>query len=89
MPARARVRIPIDYTFFKSKLKPEIQDTKKLQEFCCGLNIWSEKAADIFNIKEEDKEIFLSDPKIRPKEEYPGLGIQNNILINIYNIFKY
>merc|ERR1712131_269027 len=46
-------------------------DTKKLQEFCCGLNIRSEKAADIFNIKEEDKENFLSDPKIRPKEEYP------------------
>merc|ERR1712131_323467 len=42
-------------------------DTKKLQEFCCGLNIWSEKAADIFNIKEEDKENFLSDPKIRKR----------------------
>merc|ERR1711990_1109259 len=39
-------------------------DTKKLQEFCCGLNIWSEKAAEIFNIKEEDKEAFLWDPKL-------------------------
>ena len=37
----------------------KIQDTKKLQEFCCGLNISSEKAAEILNIKEEDKEAFF------------------------------
>ena len=61
----------------------EIQDTKKLQEFCCGLNVWSEKAAEIFNIKEEDKEAFLSDPKLKTKEEYPDWLWDPELLIDI------
>ena len=61
----------------------EIQDTKKLQEFCCGLNVWSEKAAEIFNIKEEDKEAFLSDPKLKAKEEYPDWLWDPELLIDI------
>merc|ERR1711990_586240 len=58
-------------------------DTKKLQEFCCGLNIWSEKAAEIFNIKEEDKEAFLSDPKLKAKEEYPDWLWDPELLLDI------
>ena len=61
----------------------KIQDTKKLQEFCCGINVWSEKAAEIFNIKEEDKEAFLSDPKLKAKEEYPDWLWDPELLIDI------
>ena len=47
------------------------------------MNIWSEKAADIFNVKEEDKEAFLADPKLKPKEEYPDWLWDPELLIDI------
>merc|ERR1719347_649032 len=58
-------------------------DTNKLQEYCCGLNVWSEKAAEIFNIKEKDKEGFLADPKLKPKEEYPDWLWDPELLLDI------
>ena len=70
-------------SLFTQTLQFQIQDTKKLQEFCCGLNVWSEKAAEIFNIKEEDKEAFLSDPKLKPKEEYPDWLWDPELLLDI------
>merc|ERR1712183_313484 len=63
-------------------LKAE-KDANKLQEFCCGLNIWSEKASEIFNVKEEDKEAFFSDPKLKPKEEYPDWLWDPELLLDI------
>ena len=47
------------------------------------MNIWSEKAADIFNVKAEDKEAFLADPKLKPKEEYPDWLWDPELLIDI------
>ena len=40
------------------------KDTTKLATFCCGINCWSEKAADIFNLTDEERETFFEEPKV-------------------------
>ena len=56
---------------------------EKLATHCCGLNIWSEKAAEIFNIPEEEIETFRDDPKLLPDEEYPDWLWDPKLLIDI------
>ena len=57
-----------------------------LATYCCGLNIWSEKAIDIFNIPDEEKETFRADPKLGEDKDYPEWLWDPKLLLDIDTI---
>ena len=59
---------------------------EKLISHCCGLNIWSEKAIDIFSVPDEQKETFLDDPKLGEKGDYPDWLWDPILLVDLDNI---